>query len=88
LAELHEGGIELDEQLQAGHGAALAEAGSRLLGSSGGDPGEALGLREAVAALAWFVFITVVTLMVGRKTFRFPEAWLPVETLISRIPTD
>jgi len=25
--------------------------------------------------LAWFVFLTVVTLMAGRKTFRFPEAW-------------
>ena len=26
--------------------------------------------------------------MAGRKTFRFPEAWLPAETRISRIGTD
>ena len=43
---------------------------------------------ELRLVVAWFVFIRVVTLMAGRKTFRFPEACLPVETLISRIPTD
>ena len=40
------------------------------------------------SVFAWFDFITVVTLMAGRKTFRFPEACLPVETLITWILTD